>query len=309
MTTLAGLAGGSGSNDGAGSAARFNFPAGVAIDESGNVYVADSNNHTIRKVTSAGIVTTVAGLAGSFGSNDATGSAARFSYPRGVSVDGAGNVFVADTNNSTIRKVTSGGVVTTLAGLAGTPGCDDGTGSERFNFPDGVAVDGAGNVYVADSEDHAIRASSSPLADVATIDDATGLAGVTRQLATSPSTATNWQWAVVRRPSGSSAQLSSASIANPTFTPDKEDLFVFRLTASSPSGTSVTLVSLAVSPNGDVNGDKLVTAADIFYLINYLFAAGAVPLGPGDVNGDGALTPADIFYLINYLFAGGPPPR
>ena len=98
-----------GSADGTGSAARFNHPSGVAVDSAGNVYVADTNNHTIRKVTPAGVVTTLAGLAGRWGSADGTGSAARFNYPSGVAVDSAGNVYVADTCNHTIRKVTPGG--------------------------------------------------------------------------------------------------------------------------------------------------------------------------------------------------------
>ena len=162
VTTLAGLAGFPGSTDATGSAARFSSPHGVAVDTAGNVFVADRNNHTIRKVTSAGVVTTLAGTAGSSGSTDATGSAARFDNPIGVTVDTAGNVFVADTYNSTIRKVTSGGVVTTLAGTAGVNGSNDGTGSAaRFNLPHGVAVDALGNVFVADNANHTIRKITS----------------------------------------------------------------------------------------------------------------------------------------------------
>src|ERR1035441_196004 len=144
-STLAGQLGGTGSVDGAGSTARFNNPSGVAVDSAGNVYVADSQNKTIRKVASDGVVTTLAGSAGQAGSADGTGSAARFDYPQGVAVDSAGNVYVADTYNHTIRKVTSGGVVTTVAGSAGYYGSADGTGSAaRFNNPSGVAVDSAG---------------------------------------------------------------------------------------------------------------------------------------------------------------------
>ena len=162
VTTLAGTAGSSGSTDGTGSAARFYFPFGVAVDSAGNVFVADSLNHTIRKITSAGVVTTLAGTAGSSGSTDGTGSAARFSQPEGVAVDSAGNVFVADSNNFTIRKVTSAGVVTTLAGLAGSGGSADGTGSAaRFSQPQGVAVDSAGNVFVADASNYTIRKVTS----------------------------------------------------------------------------------------------------------------------------------------------------
>jgi sugar lactone lactonase YvrE len=157
-TTLAGLAGSSGSADGTGSAARFNTPSGVAVDSAGNVYVADSGNSTLRKVTPDGVVTTLAGRAGKRGSADGTGSAARFSRPFGVAVDSVGNVYVADTSNNTLRKVTPGGAVTTLAGLAGSSGSADGTGSAaRFYWPWGVAVDSAGNVYVADYWNQTIR--------------------------------------------------------------------------------------------------------------------------------------------------------
>ena len=157
FTTLAGKAS-IGSDDGTGSAARFYFPTGVATDSSGNVYVADANNHTIRKVTPAGVVTTLAGLAGNSGSADGTGSAARFHSPNGVATDSSGNVYVADTGNHTIRQITPAGVVTTLAGLAGSSGSTDGPGSAaRFYYPEGVATDSSGNVYVADTVNDTIR--------------------------------------------------------------------------------------------------------------------------------------------------------
>ena len=158
FTTLAGLAGVGGTNDGTGSSARFRFPSGVAVDSAGNVYVADQANHTIRKVTTNGVVTTLAGLAGSYGSADGNGNAARFNNPNGVAVDGTGNVYVADTGNNTIRKMTPAGIVMTLAGLGGSAGSTNGTGSSaRFNHPTALAVDGAGNVYVADTWNQTIR--------------------------------------------------------------------------------------------------------------------------------------------------------
>src|SRR5438094_825313 len=126
FANFAGLASGRGSADGTGSAARFNETEGVAVDSAGNLYVADSNNDTIRKVTPAGAVTTLAGSAGQVGSADGTGSAARFNRPSGVAVDSSGNAYVADTQNDTIRKVTPSGVVTTIAGSTGQAGSADG---------------------------------------------------------------------------------------------------------------------------------------------------------------------------------------
>jgi len=158
VTTFAGTAENSGSADGTGAAARFHCPNSVATDNTGNVYVADTDNHTIRKITSAGVVTTLAGTAGNSGSADGTGSVARFSSPDGVATDSAGNVYVADSDNHTIRKITSEGVVTTLAGTAGNSGSADGTGAAaRFSSPVGVATDNTGNVYVADANNHTIR--------------------------------------------------------------------------------------------------------------------------------------------------------
>ena len=158
VTTLAGAAGVVGSADGAGAAASFFHPQGVATDASGNVYVADTENSTIRKITPGGVVTTLAGTARQRGSADGTGAAASFWEPGGVATDASGNVYVADTGNSTIRKVTPGGVVTTLAGAAGVVGSADGAGAAAsFFHPQGVATDASGNVYVADTENSTIR--------------------------------------------------------------------------------------------------------------------------------------------------------
>src|SRR6266566_2177991 len=138
-------------------AAQFNEPYGVAADTSGNVYVADSANHIIRKIDSNGSVSTLAGQAGNPGSADGTGTAAQFNFPSGVAVDTSGNVYVGDTANETIRKITSAGVVTTLAG-SGTIGSLDGLGTAaQFFTPTGVAVDSSGNVYVADFSNSTIR--------------------------------------------------------------------------------------------------------------------------------------------------------
>jgi sugar lactone lactonase YvrE len=131
---------------------------GIAVDLLGNSYVADQNSATIRKITLDGMVTTLAGLAGVTGSSDGIGAGALFSYPAGLAVDAEGNVYVADRNNSNVRKISPAGVVSTLAGAAGTNGVIDGaSASARFSFPTAVAIDDAGLVYVADTYANTIR--------------------------------------------------------------------------------------------------------------------------------------------------------
>jgi len=130
---------------------------GLAADANGNVFVADTGASTIRMITPGGVVSTFAGIPGQPGSTDGPAAQAQFSGPQGVAVDAQGNVFVADSSNNTIRMI-SGGVVSTLAGTAGVKGSADGTGSAaQFNGPNGVAVDGKGNLFVADSGNNTIR--------------------------------------------------------------------------------------------------------------------------------------------------------
>ena len=177
ITTFAGLAGVSGTADGTGTNARFNTPSSIAIDSSGNFYVADAANHLIRKVSAAGVVTTLAGTAGVSGSVDGVGTAARFNGPSAVAVDSIGTVYVADTFNQTIRTISSTGVVSTLAGAASASGSVDGTGSAaRFFVPSGIAVDASGTVYVADTGNHTIRRIQTN-ANVTTLAGAAGLVG------------------------------------------------------------------------------------------------------------------------------------
>eukprot|EP00613_Pedinella_sp_CCMP2098_P022885 CAMPEP_0171685226 /NCGR_PEP_ID=MMETSP0991-20121206/2137_1 /TAXON_ID=483369 /ORGANISM="non described non described, Strain CCMP2098" /LENGTH=542 /DNA_ID=CAMNT_0012272863 /DNA_START=179 /DNA_END=1807 /DNA_ORIENTATION=- len=156
VTTLAG-SGVAGFADGPGMQAMFDFPRRVAIDRNGNVIVADTNNNRIRIVTQAGQVTTLAGS----GNGDGDGSLAHFNQPSALTVDRAGSIIVADSINQRIRKISSGGKVSTVAGN-GVHGCTDGPGaSASFCEPSGLAVDGDGNIVVADCGNHRIRMISS----------------------------------------------------------------------------------------------------------------------------------------------------
>jgi sugar lactone lactonase YvrE len=166
VTTLAGN-GQQGSINGAGTVATFNAPIGVAVDASGNVYVAENGNNLVREISPLGMVSTFAG-SGTAGAVNATGAAASFSNPQGIAVDVNGNVYVADYTNNLIREISPGGVVNTLAGN-GNQGSADSTGVKAsFNEPTAVAVDAAFNVYVADFGNNLIR-KISPAGAVTTL--------------------------------------------------------------------------------------------------------------------------------------------
>jgi sugar lactone lactonase YvrE len=248
VTTLAGLAGAAGSTNGTGGAARFDKPCGVAVSAEGNLFVADTSNHAIRKITPAGVVTTLAGLAGTFGSADGSGDAATFNYPFSVAVDAGGNLFVADTENHTIRAITPAGVVTTLAGLAGNAGGTDETGSAAgFAEPYGVAVDGGGVVYVADTDNNVIRKGWPALPDRPVVDLPAAVGGVVRHLDVTNLSTASWSWRLVRQPSSSSATLSAAMTQTPTITPDVPDLFVLRFEGTNAEGrVAIGTVSVVV---------------------------------------------------------------
>jgi sugar lactone lactonase YvrE len=246
VTTLAGVGGTStatsslgepspaGHADGTGAAASFKQPTGIAIDSSGNLYVSDTGNNTIRKVTSAGVVTTLAGTAGSAGSADGTGSAARFSSPRGLTVDGSGNVYVADGGNSTIRKITPAGVVTTLAGLTGNFAVQFGTGSGTiFDVPAGIAVDSGGDLYVSEELGNVLTKgavsavvtppppSSAPVFTAQPI--SVSVTGGTVALSVAASNAASYQWflngsTVVSGATDSTLLLSSAAASVGSYT-------------------------------------------------------------------------------------------
>ncbi len=158
VSTLAGSLSVYGSADGTGTAATFNTPIDAAVDTAGNVYIVERINNTIRKVTPAGVVSTFAGTAGALGTVDGVGTAARFNAPTGIAMGGDGNIYVADTGNNTIRRVTPAGVVSTIAGTAGTVGSADGVGAAALFFnPARIAVDASSNLYVTDRGNSTIR--------------------------------------------------------------------------------------------------------------------------------------------------------
>lgn len=257
VTTLAGN-GAAGFADGTATTASFNYPAGLAADASGNVYVADFGNNRIRKITPTGLVTTLAG-SGAMGNADGTGTSASFNSPLGVAVDAAGNVYVADWFNHKIRKITSTGVVSTFAG-SGLPGATDADGTAAsFNQPHGVAVDPAGNVYVADRSNQKIR-KIIPLAN--------GTGTVTTLAGSGVSGSTDAQ--------GTAASFSepisvAADASGNVYVADNANHKVRKIT---PSGLVTTLAG-----NGTAGAADGIGAAATF---NYLFGV-AVDATPGFV--------------------------
>ena len=157
ITTVAG--GGSDLGDGGpATSAQLRRPIGIAVDGTGNVYIADNRDHRIRKVDTSGTITTVAGTgAGGFSGDGGPATSAQLRRPRGVALDGAGNLYIADSENNRIRKVDTSGTITTVAGGGSDLGDGGPATSAQLRRPIGVAVDGTGNLYIADTDSYRIR--------------------------------------------------------------------------------------------------------------------------------------------------------
>jgi hypothetical protein len=259
VTTFAGLAGEPGSADGSGTAARFNGPTALATDRAGNVYVADTDNNTIRVISPLGAVRTLAGLAGSSGAADGTGSAARFNHPAALVADDAFNVYVLDSDNHTVRKITPAGKVTTVAGVAGQAGSADGTGAAaRFRNPTGIARSDDGRFYISDTNNHTIRLGLFPNAPTITSQPknitltagASALFGVTATGVPEPT----YQWLF------NGKEISGATSATLSISGVKEsDAGKYSVVVTNDSGSvtsneAVLTVTAPTSPGGVTGG-------------------------------------------------------
>src|SRR3990172_6581067 len=163
ISTIAGTGTAGFSGDGlAAVGAQLSYPLGVAVDGVGNVFIADTSNHRVRRVDAGtGLISTIAGTGvGGFSGDGAAATSAQLYYPYGVAVDGDGNVFIAEYSNRRVRRVDVGtGFIDTFAGTgtAGFSGDGAAATSAQLSGPSGVAVDGAGNVFIADTNNHRVR--------------------------------------------------------------------------------------------------------------------------------------------------------
>ncbi len=241
VRTLAGLPETPGSLDGTNTTARFNDPAGLAIAADGTIFVADNQNHSIRRIGTNGVVTTVAGLPGTPGSADGSNADARFDSPTGLTLGPDGALYVSDTGNHTIRRITLGGAVTTLAGSAGKADYADGPATTaRFNQPLGLAIAPDGTVFVADSGNHLIRV-------IATNGNVSVLAGNPETFGSGDGTSTN---AFFNNPVGL-ALAANGSL----FVSDANNFTLRRVT------TAGVVTTIAGAPGQDGCADGLAASA------------------------------------------------
>jgi sugar lactone lactonase YvrE len=251
VTLFAGASGVPGDTNATGTAARFQNPAGLTIDGSGNLFVADNSNNLIRRIVlSTAVVTTLAG-SGASSSFDGTGTGASFYAPSDIHAIG-NDLYVTDAS-ATVRLIQPGAVVSTIAGKARRYANRDGTGDiARFAVPAGIGGDSNTNLYICDLYGNNVRKGRIPgIADAATASAPTPPPQTVVQLGTNPDTATSWTWSIDRRPTGSTAELSSTTIRNPTFTPDVADLYTFLLRAEGPGGIRYSTVDVLATSCAD----------------------------------------------------------
>jgi sugar lactone lactonase YvrE len=271
VTTMAGNPKLYGIADGTGAAARFGGVTGVAVDGSGNIFATDDGNFTIRKITSAGVVTTIAGSPENFGYADGTGSSALFYAPEGIAVDGSDNLYVTVADN-TIRKITSAGVVTTLAGKDGVTGSADGTGAGAlFNGSVGIAVDSSGDLFVADSTTNTIReryaaADAAPTITVQPAPQSVALgASVTFTVQASGVPTPSYQWQFNGANVGGATN-PSLTVANVQATSLGGYAVVVSNSVGSVTSNSSALSSPGVSPVAAVPQPRLVNISSRAYV-------------------------------------------
>ncbi len=233
VSTLAGKPGDAGATNGVGSIARFNAPLGLAVSASGIVFVADSGNHIIRRIESNGTVTTLAGVAESWGDQDGSATTARFNGPVGLALDSAGNLVVADAFNHTLRRITPDGTVSTLAGKSGEAGILDGPASDaRLGTPAELALDARGNLYITDAFYHTIRR----LGTDGQMETVAGLAGI------DGGTDGNYAAARFFNPYGVAITPRGTLIVTDTYNATLRELvapFTLRVTPAPPKGTVI----------------------------------------------------------------------